>query len=66
MIGMANASGTVPWAQSAKFCGVMPCSKDLSMQCHLGSKEAVGEMMLQAYEAFLIEVALGSDYMEMY
>ena len=27
--GMANASRTVPWARSAKFCGVMPSSKNL-------------------------------------
>ena len=27
--GMANASGTVPWARSAKFCGVMPSSKNI-------------------------------------
>ena len=31
------------------------------MQCHLEFEEAVGEMMLQAYEAFLIEVGLYGD-----
>ena len=35
--------------------------KIFSMQSHLKFEEAVGEMMLQAYEAFLIEVGLYGD-----
>ena len=36
-------------------------AKIFFMQCHLGFVEAVGEMVLQAYEAFLIEVGLYGD-----
>ena len=38
-------------------------AKILFMQYHLGFEEAVGEMVLQAYESFLIEVGLYGDVM---
>ena len=52
---MEDAPGKISGIGPSKLCRVVSCCKTSFVQRHLG---AAGQMMIQAYEAFLTEVGV--------